>query len=215
MTSKKPPAVPVEPPEHLSEDEAQVWRDVIDGGRMAPSADGPQLEAYCALVIRWRDASKRIVDEGLVVDGGERRGAIVHPALTAERQLADQLRIWGPLFNRADNVRRRPGPMYNATRRSIEAAGLKERPEFEGACEAVVALAWQLDEAQREGIDAVRRATEKLIPIYLKGCADLQITPAAIPVARQTPIGAPSTGAASESPAPVSDIGQMRQKLGR
>lgn len=213
MTSKKPPVVPAEPPEHLTEEEAQVWRDVVAGGRIAPSADGPQLEAYCALVVRWRDASKRIVDEGLVVDGGERRGAIVHPALVAERQLAEQLRAWGPLFNRAEHARRRPGPMYDATRRSIAAAGLKDKPEFEGACEAVAALAWQLDEAQRESIDAFRRAAEKLIPIYMKGCADLQITPAAIPAARPQS-GAPAQSPA-EGPAPVSDIGEMRAKLGR
>lgn len=209
MAPRKPPAVPADPPEGLGEAEAQVWRDVVTRGRIAPAADAHMLEAYCALVVQWRDASSRVAEEGIVVDGGDKRGAIVHPALAAERQLSQQLREWGPLFNRPSAVSRRSGPMYDATKRSLVAAKLtrKDRPEFEGACEAVLTLAWLLDEAQREGIDALQKAAVQLLPHYIKGCGELQITPADAPTGAQAP--------ASVSVPPENDIEQMRTKLGR
>lgn len=209
MTSRKRPAVPSEPPERLTEEAAQVWREVIARGALAATVDAAMLEAYCSLVVRWRDAAKRVADEGIVVDGGEKRGAVVHPALAAERQLSQQLREWGPLFNRPTSARRRSGPMYDATRRSIAAAGLKDEKRFEGACEATLTLAWIIDEAQRDGMDALLKVSYSVIPSYLKACGELRITPAAVPTVPAAPPGEPST------PAPVRAIGEMREKLGR
>lgn len=169
-------------PDRVDYDVREVWLEVVGRGRVSPIVTAEMLEAYCTLVIRHRQAAERVEKEGLVVDGGERRGAVVHPALAVERQLADQLRTWAPLVNRAPSPRRRSGPMYDATRRSIEAdTELAADDRFEGACAAVLTLAWLIDEAQRDGIEALQKATFNLIPSYLKGCAELQITPASLP----------------------------------
>lgn len=181
MAPRKPPTIPAEPPERLNDEAADLWREIISRGAISPNADAAMLEAYCALVIRWRAAAAKLSDEGLVVDGGDRRGAVVHPALAAERQLAEQIREWAPLFNRPKAATRRSGPMYDATRRSIAAAPRLAEPKFEGACAAVLTLAWLIDEAQREGLEALRKASFVMIPSYLKGCAELQITPASLP----------------------------------
>lgn len=173
-------AIPTEPPERLSDEAAELWSEIVARKAMAPTVDAPMLEAYCALVIRWRDAARKIADEGIVVDG-DKRGAIVHPALAAERQLAEQIREWAPLFNRPAAAKRKAGPMYDATKRSIEAAKLPDEPQFEGATAAVLTLAWLIDEAQRAGLEAIQKASFVMIPSYLKGCAELQITPASLP----------------------------------
>lgn len=170
-----------EPPDRLSDAGRDVWEEIVRRGRMHPSIDPEMLETYCALVVRWREAAAKVAEEGLVVDGGDRRGAVVHPALAAERELAEQIRKWSPLFNKPAMVRRRSGPMYDATRRSIAAAELNAKDEFEAVCEAVLTLAWLIDEAQREGMEALQKATYNLIPSYVKGCAELQITPASVP----------------------------------
>ncbi|WP_105567138.1 P27 family phage terminase small subunit [Microbacterium halophytorum] len=183
MTAKrKTPAKQAYPlPEHLPDDVAGVWIETVERGRIAPSVSPALLESYCNLVVRWREAAKTVADEGLVVDGGEKRGAIVHPALAAERQLSAQLKEWSPLVNRPASADRKRGPVYDATKRSIKAAGLDEKPEFEGACLAVATQAWLIDEAQRGGIEELQKAAYVLIPSYVKGCAELQITPASLP----------------------------------
>lgn len=174
--------IPTEPPEHISDDEAKVWRDtIVHASAFAPIVDAIMLEAYCSLVVRWRSAAESVATEGVVVDGGEKRGAIVHPALAAERQLADQLKDWAPLFHRRPSPRRRSGPVYDATKTSMEAAQLDTNDMYAGACAGVLTLAWLIDEAQRDGIDELRKASYSVIPSYLKGCAELQITPASIP----------------------------------
>lgn len=170
-----------DPPDRLSEAAREVWEETVRRGRMHPTVDPEILETYCILVVRWREAAEKVAAEGLVVDGGDRRGAVVHPALAAERELAEQIRKWSPLFNKPAAVRRRSGPMYDATRRSIVAAELDKTNEYEAVCEAVLTLAWLIDEAQREGIEALQKATYNLIPTYVKGCAELQITPASVP----------------------------------
>lgn len=182
MAARKPATIPTDPPDRISAAAGEVWRDVVSRGAISAKADAAMLEAYCELVVRWRAAAEKLTLEGLVVDGGEKRGAVVHPALAAERQLAEQLREWGPLFNAPRAAARKRGPMYDATKRSIaEAPPLLDDKRFEGACEAVLTLAWLIDEAQREGLDALRQASYVMIPSYLKGCAALQITPASLP----------------------------------
>lgn len=183
MATRRPVSgIPATPPEHLSEAAAAVWVETIRRDRIHPSADAKLLEAYCELTVRWRQASDKISNEGIVVDGGARRGAVVHPALAAERQLAEQLREWGPMFNRPARATRRRGTMYDATKASIKAAPEVENEDrFLGACEAVLTLAWLIDEAQREGLEALRKASYSVIPSYLKGCAELGLTPASLP----------------------------------
>lgn len=168
-------------PDSLPDDVATVWLDTVARGRIAPNVSPALLEAYCTLVVRWRAAAAVVADEGLVVDGGEKRGAIVHPALAAERQLSAQLKEWSPLVNRPTKADRRRGPMYDATKRSLEAAGLSEKKQFEGVALAVLTEAWLIDEAQRAGLEELQKAAYVLIPSYVKGCAELQITPASLP----------------------------------
>lgn len=211
MVTRKPSSIPSDPPERLDPDAQQIWRDIVARDAIAPGVDEHTLEAYCALVIRWRDASRRIVEEGLVVNGGDKRGAIVHPALAAERQLAQQLREWAELVNRPAALRRRPGRMYDATRKSITEAGLDDKPQFAGACEAVLTLAWLIDEAQREGLEELRKAAHPLIPNYLKGCTDLRITPASVPA---VPVVPPGGDKGADEPDQGDDLAAMRRKLG-
>lgn len=182
MSARRASSIPSAPPESLSDAAAEVWREVIRRDRIHRNADATTLEAYCELTVRWRKAAATLTSEGIVVDGGEKRGAIVHPALAAERQLAEQLREWGPLFNTPPRAQRRTGTMYDATKASIKAAPeVDDEDRFQGACEAVLTLAWLIDEAQREGLEALRKASYSVIPSYLKGCAELGLTPASLP----------------------------------
>jgi phage terminase small subunit len=186
MAARKPAASKArtksrrEPPEHLSDAASAIWRDVVERDALAPDVDDLMLETYCSLVARWREVTRKIDDEGLLVDGGEKRGAIVHPALATERSLAEQIAKWAPRVNRS-SAARRPGPMRNATQKSIEASPDLQGDQFAGAVEGVLTLAWLIDEAQRAGIEALQKVSYVLIPVYLKGCADLHITPASLP----------------------------------
>lgn len=183
MAARRPASgIPTTPPEHLSELAAEVWAEVVARDRIHPAADPRTLEAYCELTVRWRQASDKITDEGIVVDGGDKRGAVAHPALAAERQMAEQLREWGPMFNRPARAARRRGTMYDATNASIKAAPeVLDEDRFQGACQAVLTLAWLIDEAQREGLEALRKASYSVIPSYLKGMGELGLTPAELP----------------------------------
>lgn len=172
----KPPAFPIEPPEHLSPEVAAVWAEVVARGAVAPSVDAFVMEAYCATVVNWRKASAEVA-AGAVIDGG--KGPIVHPALGVERQLAGQLKDWGPLFNRPPAAVRKRGPLYDATKESVK--HLDDLDEFKGAVLAVLTLAWLIDEAQRAGLEAMQKASFVMIPSYIKGCNELQITPASMP----------------------------------
>lgn len=181
MAARRPSAIPADPPDRLDESASEVWREVVARGAISPKADAAMLEIYCVLVAQARDVATKLTSEGLVV-ADEKRGAVVHPALAAARQLADQLKDWAPMFNAPKAAVRRRGPMYDATKHSIAAEPkLADDERFKGACEAVLTLAWLIDEAQREGLDALRQASYVMIPSYLKGCAALQITPASLP----------------------------------
>lgn len=175
----KAPAFPKDPPEHLSEDAAEVWREVVERGMIARNVDVVMLEAYCSLVVRWRETAKALADDGMVIDGG--KGPIVHPALTAERQLSAQLKDWGPLFSRPPAAVRKRGPLYDATRKSIDGAPELAADRYAGPILAALTLAWLIDEAQRAGLEALQKASFVMIPSYLKACAELQITPASVP----------------------------------
>jgi P27 family predicted phage terminase small subunit len=182
MAARRPSTIPVDPPDRLDESAAEVWREVVARGAISPKADAAMLEVYCVLVAQSRTVAQKLSSEGLVV-ADDKKGAVVHPALAAARQLADDLRVWAPMFNAPKAAVRNPrGPMYSATKQSIAAEPkLVNDDRFKGACEAVLTLAWLIDEAQREGLDALRQASYVMIPSYLKGCAALQITPASLP----------------------------------
>jgi hypothetical protein len=182
VTSKRTPPAP---PAHVTDDVAEVWVEVVEENGIVGPVDRAALEAYCTLTVRLREASKRVADEGMIVKSGTKE--ILHPAITLERQLAEQLHALGARFMPVTAPRRRSGPMYDATKASFAAAEhLRGAEIYTGPRDAVLTLAWLIDEAQRAGIDALQRATFNLIPSYLKACAELQITPASLPAAPAT-----------------------------
>lgn len=173
------PEAPIEPPAGLPEAAADVWREIVASNDLAGTVDRSALEAFCTLVARLRAARQRVEDEGMVVK--DPRGRVVpHPALAVERQTAEQIRAWGDRFAPLVKPARRRGYMADATAASIaNAEHLKDR-KFAGPVAAVKTLAWMIDEAQRDSMEALQKAMSTTVPNYLKACAELQITPASI-----------------------------------
>ena len=169
------------PPDHLDDAVAEVWSGVVASHPKPETINTYRLEAYCLAVTHLRMAHDAIAREGLtVVD--DRGHVVKNPALAAAKDAQEQVRRWGAEFFPPRVPRRRHGTMYDATASSIaNAEHLRGRKEFAGACEAVKTLAWLIDEAQRAGLDALQAAAFGTIPSYLKGCAELQITPASVP----------------------------------
>ncbi|MGO3895363.1 P27 family phage terminase small subunit [Brevibacterium aurantiacum] len=169
-----------DPPEDLPADAAEVWREIVASNDLAGTVDRAALEAFCTLVARLRAARRRVNKEGMVVT--DPRGRVVpHPALTVERQTAEQIRAWGDRFAPLVKPVRKRGYMADATARAIADAPHLRDAKFAGAVAAVKTLAWLIDEAQRESMDKLQKAAFGTIPTYLKACAELQITPASVP----------------------------------
>lgn len=184
------------PPAHVDEGVAAVWREVVARHENPASIVGEDLETYCAQVAIARDLRKAIARDGVTVDNrnGER---VPNPLLDANREILKQLKGWGDRFVppvKHETPRRRNGYVYEATGRAVAAAKhLKGHSEFDGAIAAVRTLAWLIDEAQRDGIEALQKAAFGTIPSYLKGCSELMITPASLPVG-MVALGAPDSG---------------------
>lgn len=171
-------------PEHLSAELAAIWAEVVRSHPKPETIVGPRLEAFCAIVLVVRKAHEQIAEQGLVVEDATGR-KVPNPALKIADEATETLRKWGREFNRSVGVRRRRGPMFDATCTSVaNAEHLKDKREFTGPIEAVKTLAWLIDEAQRAGIEELQKAAFGTIPTYLKGCEALQITPASRPVAK-------------------------------
>lgn len=182
MTTREP----LDPPEGLPEAAADVWREIVASNDLAGTVDRAALEAFCTLMARLRDARARVAEEGMVVT--DPRGRVIpHPALTVERQTAEQIRAWGDRFAPLVKPARRRGYMADATAAAIAAAPHLRDAKHAGAVAAVKTLAWLIDEAQRAGMDALQKAAFGTIPTYLKACAELQITPASVPQATGAP----------------------------
>lgn len=174
------PVAPVEPPEGLPDAVADVWREIVASNDLAGNVDRSALEAFCTLMARLREARRRVEEEGMVVK--DPRGRVVpHPALTVERQAAEQIRAWGDRFAPLVKPARKRGYMADATAASIAAATHLSAAKFAGPIAAVKTLAWMIDEAQRDSMEALQKAMKDTVPTYLKACADLQITPASVP----------------------------------
>lgn len=179
MTKREQQPPSIEPPESLPEAAAEVWREIVASNDLAGTVDRSALEAFCTLVARLREARRRVEDEGMVVK--DPRGRVVpHPALAVERQAAEQIRAWGDRFAPLVKPARKRGYMADATAASIAAADHLKDAKFAGPVAAVKTLAWMIDEAQRDSMEALQKAMTTTVPTYLKACADLQITPASI-----------------------------------
>lgn len=176
----KQPARNTAPPTHLPESAADVWREIMETNDLAGTVDRAALEAFCTLMARMREARKRVEDEGMVVK--DPRGRVVpHPALAVERQAAEQVRAWGDRFAPLVKPARKRGYMADATAASIAAAAHLSEAKYAGPIAAVKTLAWMIDEAQRDSMDALQKAMSTTVPIYIKACTELQITPASVP----------------------------------
>lgn len=185
----------MEPPEFLSDDLRPIWVEVVASLPPARKINPIHLEAYCAQIKALRSASGHVREHGVTIEDAQGR-RVANPALQVIRDMHSALSKWGNEFSPVSTIRRRPGTMYSATRASVAAAKhLSGRKEYSGAIEAVCTLAWLIDEAQREGIEALQKAAFGTIPSYLKGCSELQITPAAVPAAEPT---GPSTSKRSK-----------------
>lgn len=180
-TPPPPPERP-EPPDNMPAAAAEIWREIVESNDLAGRVDRAALEAFCTLMARLREARQRVQDEGMVVT--DPRGRVIpHPALTVERQTAEQIRAWGDRFAPLVKPVRRRGYMADATAAAIAGAPHLADAKFAGAVAAVKTLAWLIDEAQRTSMDALQKAAFGTIPTYLKACAELQITPASVPPA--------------------------------
>lgn len=174
----------MEPPEYLDAALVPIWRDVVATLPPARRLNPINLEAYCAQIQALRLASLDVQSFGVTIEDAQGR-KVTNPALQVIRDMHGALAKWGHEFSPMSTIKRRRGTMYDATRASVAAAKhLQDRKEYSGAIEAVCTLAWLIDEAQREGIDTLQRAAFGTIPSYLKGCSELQITPAAVPVGK-------------------------------
>lgn len=169
----------VQPPDHLPAAVAEVWREIADSNDLVANVDRTALETYCTMVARVREARQRIEDEGMVVT--DPRGRVIpHPALAVERQTAEQIRAWGDRFAPLVKPARKRGYMADATAQTIAEAKHLQGPKFAGPVAAVKTLAWMIDEAQRDSMEALQKAMTTTVPNYLKACNELQITPASL-----------------------------------
>ena len=188
---------PVEAPDHLPEAVADVWREIVASNELVGKVDRAALETFATLMARLREARDRIEEEGMVVT--DSRGRVIpHPALAVERSTAEQIRVWGDRFAPLVKPARKRGYMADATALSISAHPHLAGPRYAGAVAAVKTLAWMIDEAQRESMEALQRAMDKTLPNYLKACAELQITPASVPMSAAKPAPADDEGKKSE-----------------
>ncbi len=179
----------MEPPEHLREELRAIWSEVVDQMPNTRRINPIRLEAYCEQIRILRDASFKVVEDGLTIEDATGR-KVRNPSIDVIRDMQKALTGWGDEFAPASVIRRRRGPMYDATRAAVAAAEhLQDKKEFSGAIEVVCTLAWLIDEAQRAGIEELQKAAFGSIPTYLKGCATLQITPADRPEVAKKPAG--------------------------
>jgi P27 family predicted phage terminase small subunit len=97
VTKPASPEDLIQPPPHLPEAVAEVWREIVASNDLVANVDRTALETYCTLMARLREARRRVEDEGMVVK--DPRGRVIpHPALAVERAPAEQVRAWGDRF---------------------------------------------------------------------------------------------------------------------
>ncbi|MHA7145453.1 P27 family phage terminase small subunit [Arthrobacter sp. TmT3-37] len=209
--SKDPTEATIDPPEDMPGPVADVWHEIVATNDFAGRVDRAALETFATLVARLREARQRIADEGMVVT--DTRGRVIpHPALAVERETANQIRIWGDRFAPLVKPARKRGYMADATAASIAAASHLKAPKYAGPVALLKTTAWLIDEAQRDSMEALQRTAATLIPLYLKSCAELQITPASVPgtvqqaPAAEDPPAAAAGGAAKAGGGSVTDM---------
>jgi len=183
----------IEAPDHLPEPVADVWREIVASNDLAGKVDRAALETFCTLMARLREARDRIEEEGMVVT--DPRGRVIpHPALAVERATAEQIRAWGDRFAPLVKPVRKRGYIADATAQTIAEAKHLEGPRFAGPVAALKTLAWMVDEAQRDSMEALQKAMTTTVPQYLKACAELQVTPASVPSGVGVAAPAPTEG---------------------
>lgn len=217
-TSARDPRL--DPPERLQGKARDVWAEIVDTNDLAGTADRQALEAFCILVARMRAAQERIDEEGMVVRGSNGR-VVPHPALEVERKLAEQIRAWGDRFAPLVRPTRKRGYMADATASAIANAKHlqgEDAKQFVGLVAAARTQAWMIDEAQRDSMAALNEAVQKILPQYVKTCAELRITPAALagPIAAPTEPQAqqPKEGAGKNNVSDLQERAAARRQAG-
>lgn len=195
-------ADPIEPPDHLPEAVAEVWREIVASNDLAGKVDRSALETFATLMARLREARNRVEEEGMVVT--DPRGRVIpHPALAVERSTAEQIRAWGDRFAPLVKPVRKRGYVADATAQTLSEAEHLQGLRFAGPIAALKTLAWMIDEAQRDSMQALQKAMTTTVPTYLKACAELQITPAS-----------QSTGAGASAAPPAEPAGEVKKPEG-
>lgn len=196
----------IEAPDHLPEAVAIVWREIVASNDLAGKVDRSALETFATLMARLREARQRVEEEGMVVT--DPRGRVIpHPALAVERATAEQIRAWGDRFAPLVKPRRKSGYMADATALTLSEAKHLQGPRFAGPVAALKTLAWMIDEAQRDSMEALQKAMTTTVPNYLKACTELQVTPASLPAAAAgAPVGAASGEPTKPEGSNVSDL---------
>lgn len=185
----------MEAPEYLADELKPIWREVVSKLPASKRIDPVSLEAYCGQIAALRAAAEAVKELGVSIEDAQGR-KVANPAIKVMREMHVALSKWGDEFAPAPaTIKRRSGPMYDATTKAIAAAPhLRNKDQFAGAIAAAKTLAWLIDEAQREGIEALQKSVFGAIPTYLKACAELQITPASTPVMSSGAGAAPTGG---------------------
>lgn len=204
------------PPERMPQDVRQVWEEIVEANELAGTVDRQALEAYCHLIARLRAAQERIAAEGMVVR--DTKGKVIpHPALEVERKMTESIRAWGDRFAPIVKPTRKRGYMADATALAIAAAPhLQGEPgkKYTALVAAARTQAWIIDEAQRESMADLNEAVQKIMPQYVRTCAELQITPASVAAVTAAPPAPAKGGVKSSSVSNLHDRAAARRQTG-
>jgi len=92
-----PSGLEIRRPSNMSPGLAAAWDEVAP--QVLPTIGAAGLEALATVVLRLRDARRRIDDDGVLV-AGDRGQPGAHPALAIERDAIAEIRAWMSAFGR-------------------------------------------------------------------------------------------------------------------
>lgn len=105
----------LEPPAHLTPEQAQEWREIVDSlpGDYFRPGDVPLLAAFCVASALYKGAARMIQDEGMV-QHDDRGRPFAHPAATILTSQASSL------AQMAVKLRLCPSARYDAQKRQTK-----------------------------------------------------------------------------------------------
>lgn len=184
----------ITPPEKMDPRARDIWTNFFEGVKEPKKIDLVALEAYCGLVARLRQAQAQVAADGPIIDDGRGR-PVAHPGIQIEMDVIKEIKNWGSRFADLQKANRSArGYLARAVDKSVKSAVHLHDPKFAASVAVLRTLAFLIDDAESKGAEALMRASFGSIPTFLKTCAELQITPASIPV----PAGNGGSGATTE-----------------